>query len=214
VAVSRTKSKKRPPAVKANPGRTTPAADLPPGLVWPQPRAKTPTVEAPAVKLPAAKRPLRTAAAKASAAAPVVKVPTGKPVAAKVPPGKTAGKLPAGKAVAAKVPAEAEPEDLPGWAVKTLEKVLTVTYWLDPGEQGDPFSATIYFSSRRAEVTGKPRPGDTFSHEETVDGILPGSGPVAITAEIHGVNPGQWGGDRAAGHAAGSRPSPAVPAAR
>jgi phosphatidylglycerol---prolipoprotein diacylglyceryl transferase len=77
--------------------------------------------------------------------------------------------------------------------VKTLEKVLTVTYWLDPGEQGDPFSATIYFSGRRAEVTGKPRPGDTFSHEETVDGILPGSGPVAITVEIHGVNPGQWG---------------------
>jgi hypothetical protein len=67
-----------------------------------------------------------------------------------------------------------------------------VTYWLDPGEHGGPFSATIYFSGRRAGVTGKPRSGDTFSQEETVEGIVPGSGPVAITAEVRGVNSGEW----------------------
>jgi phosphatidylglycerol---prolipoprotein diacylglyceryl transferase len=89
-------------------------------------------------------------------------------------------------------PPAGTPDDLPGWAAKATEELLTLTYWLDPGEQGDPLSATIRFSGRRAEVTGKPQPGDTFAREETVEGIIPGSGPVAITAEVRGINPGQW----------------------
>jgi phosphatidylglycerol---prolipoprotein diacylglyceryl transferase len=128
------------------------------------------------------------------------------------PPGAPAGtSLPAGlaparrqaRAVAAPGPATktaatktaaaaAETDELPVWAAKAAEKLLTVTYWLDAGEQGDPFSATIYFSGKRNEVSGKPKPGDSFSQEETVEGIMPGSGPVAITAEVRGVNPGDW----------------------
>jgi phosphatidylglycerol---prolipoprotein diacylglyceryl transferase len=84
------------------------------------------------------------------------------------------------------------PDSGPGWAAKALAEMLTVTYWLDPGAHGDPFSAMVHFSGRRAEATGKPQPGDTFSQEETVEGIVPGSGPVAITAEVHGINPGEW----------------------
>jgi phosphatidylglycerol---prolipoprotein diacylglyceryl transferase len=100
---------------------------------------------------------------------------------------------PAAKTAAAKTAAADEAaDDLPVWAAKAAEKLLTVTYWLDPGEQGDPFSATIYFSGKRTEVSGKPKPGDSFSQEETVEGIVPGSGPVAITAEVRGVNPGDW----------------------
>jgi phosphatidylglycerol:prolipoprotein diacylglycerol transferase len=83
-------------------------------------------------------------------------------------------------------------DDVPKWAAKAVEELLTPTYWLDPGETGDPFSATIRFSGRRTDVTGKPQPRDSFSQEETVDGIIPGSGPVAITAEVRGINPGQW----------------------
>ena len=83
-------------------------------------------------------------------------------------------------------------DDVPEWAAKAVEELLTPTYWLDPGETGDPFSATIRFSGRRTDVTGKPQPRDSFWQEETVDGIIPGSGPVAITAEVRGVNPGQW----------------------
>ena len=83
-------------------------------------------------------------------------------------------------------------DGLPGWAAKAVEELLTVTYWLDPGEQGDPFTATIRFSGRRAGVTRKPQPGDTFWQEETVEGIVPGSGPVAVTAEVRGVNSGEW----------------------
>ena len=81
---------------------------------------------------------------------------------------------------------------MPGWAAKALQEVLTVTYWLDPGQHGDPFSATICFSGRRARVTGRPRPRDAFSQEETFHGIVPGSGPVALTAEVRGIHPGQW----------------------
>jgi phosphatidylglycerol---prolipoprotein diacylglyceryl transferase len=83
-------------------------------------------------------------------------------------------------------------DDVPKWAAKAVEELLTPTYWLDPGEAGDPFSATIRFSGRRTDVTGKPQPRDSFWQEETVDGIIPGSGPVAVTAEVRGVNPGQW----------------------
>jgi len=106
--------------------------------------------------------------------------PRARPAAAKAAP-----------AAPAAAPAEA-PDDLPAWAAKAAEKLLTVTYWLDPGERGDPFSATIYFSGKRTEVSGKPKPGDSFSQEETVEGIVPGSGPVAVTAEVRGVNLGDW----------------------
>jgi phosphatidylglycerol---prolipoprotein diacylglyceryl transferase len=83
-------------------------------------------------------------------------------------------------------------DDMPEWAAKAVEQLLTPTYWLDPGEGGEPFSATVRFSGRRTDVTGKPQPRDSFAQEETVDGIIPGSGPVAITAEVRGINPGDW----------------------
>jgi phosphatidylglycerol---prolipoprotein diacylglyceryl transferase len=83
-------------------------------------------------------------------------------------------------------------DDVPKWAAKAVEELLTPTYWLDPGEDGEPFSATIRFSGRRTDVTGKPQPRDSFVKEETVDGIIPGSGPVAITAEVRDINPGDW----------------------
>ena len=104
------------------------------------------------------------------------------------------------EAEAEPTPAADEPEttpddsadDVPKWAAKAVEELLTPTYWLDPGESGEPFSATIRFSGRRTDVTGKPQPRDSFWQEETVDGITPGSGPVAITAEVRGISPGDW----------------------
>ena len=73
--------------------------------------------------------------------------------------------------------------------------MLHVTYWLDPGEDGEDgerLTATVRFTGQRTDVTGKPGPGDTFTQEETYQGIVPGSGPVAVTAEVRGVNPGTW----------------------
>jgi len=110
----------------------------------------------------------------------------------------SARSAPAATALAASAPAEPETppadptDDMPKWAAKAVEELLTPTYWLDPGESGEPFSATIRFSGRRTDVTGKPEPRDSFWQEETVDGIIPGSGPVAVTAEVRGINPGDW----------------------
>jgi phosphatidylglycerol:prolipoprotein diacylglycerol transferase len=115
-------------------------------------------------------------------------VPAGLAPARPREPASATAAAPARTAEAAPAP-EAEQAD---WMAKAVEKVLTVTYWLDPGQDGEPFSATISFSGRRAGLAGKPGPGDTFAWEETVDGILPGSGPVAITAEVRGISPGDW----------------------
>jgi len=86
----------------------------------------------------------------------------------------------------------AEDEDVPRWAAKALEQLLHVTYWLDPGQDGDSFTAAVQFTGQRTDVQGKPGPADTFIQEETYSGIVPGSGPVAVTAEVRGINPGTW----------------------
>jgi phosphatidylglycerol---prolipoprotein diacylglyceryl transferase len=106
-------------------------------------------------------------------------------------------------------------EDVPRWAAKALEQLLHVTHWLDPGQDGDSFMATVRFSGQRTDVDGKARPGDTFTREETYNGIVPGSGPVAVTAEVRGINPGTWAVTArtvtlatTAGTAAPSRPAP------
>jgi phosphatidylglycerol---prolipoprotein diacylglyceryl transferase len=67
-----------------------------------------------------------------------------------------------------------------------------VTCWLDPGTDGEPFGATVSFTGYRTGVEGKHGPGDTFARRETVEPIVPGSGPVAISTEVRGINPGTW----------------------
>jgi len=83
-----------------------------------------------------------------------------------------------------------------GWAERLeqqlLQEVLTATYWFDSEERGKPYSVSIRFAGRRLGVVGKPQPRDHFVQVETGDGILPGSGPVAITTWVYGVNPGEW----------------------
>ena len=93
---------------------------------------------------------------------------------------------------ALRVVAAEEPDQLPGWAERALQEVLTPTFWLDPGPGGEPYRATIWFSGRREGVSGKPKPGDTFTREVTVEEIVPGSGPVAVTAEVRDISPGGW----------------------
>jgi phosphatidylglycerol:prolipoprotein diacylglycerol transferase len=80
----------------------------------------------------------------------------------------------------------------PTWAERVLQEVLTPTFWFDPGQDGGPYRATIWFSGRREGLSGKPKPGDTFTREVTAEGITPGSGPVAVTAEVRDISPGEW----------------------
>jgi phosphatidylglycerol---prolipoprotein diacylglyceryl transferase len=124
----------------------------------------------------------------------------------KAAPGKTAdakaGHATAAEAKAAGAAAGGGTDDeVPRWAAKALEQLLHVSCWLDPGEDGEDgdasadgerLTATVRFTGQRTDVTGKPGPGDTFTQEETYQGIVPGSGPVAVTAEVRGVNPGTW----------------------
>jgi phosphatidylglycerol---prolipoprotein diacylglyceryl transferase len=113
---------------------------------------------------------------------PVAEAPSPKEKAA-------ADKAPADKA------ADSEPdddEDVPEWAAQALEQMLHVICWLDPGETGERYTATVRFTGQRTGVTGRPGPADTFTQDETFAGIMPGSGPVALTAEVHGINKGTW----------------------
>lgn len=71
-------------------------------------------------------------------------------------------------------------------------EALVVSHWFDPGQTGEPYAATIRLTGRRSEVSGKPRPGDSFEHEEKIDHVLPGSGPVSISSWIYGLPPGEW----------------------
>jgi len=145
--------------------------------------------------------PARARPARSTAARPAKPAPEQPPAPAPARSARSTAARSRGTAEAEQAPAAAaEPDtppasdadDMPGWAAKAVEELLTPTYWLDPGEAGEPFSATVRFSGRRTDVTGKPQPRDSFWQEETVDGIIPGSGPVAITAEVRGINAGEW----------------------
>lgn len=69
---------------------------------------------------------------------------------------------------------------------------LTTSFWFDSGPAGPPYSIRVRFSGRRLGITGRAQPQDTFLKEETIDGIVPGSGPVSITTRVAGINPGEW----------------------
>ena len=71
-------------------------------------------------------------------------------------------------------------------------EALVVSHWFDSGEAGSPYPATIRLSGRRTDVQGYLRPADTFTHEETIDRVVPGTGPVSISSWIYGLQPGEW----------------------
>lgn len=69
---------------------------------------------------------------------------------------------------------------------------LCVTHWFESGTDGAPYSAFVRFSGTRVGSGGRPRAGDSFVKEETVNGIVPGSGPVSVTTWVSGITPGEW----------------------
>lgn len=71
-------------------------------------------------------------------------------------------------------------------------EALVVTHWFDSGESGEPYSATVRLTGRRARTSGKPSVKDTFTQEETVNGVIPGTGPVSLTSWVYGLDPGDW----------------------
>jgi phosphatidylglycerol---prolipoprotein diacylglyceryl transferase len=71
-------------------------------------------------------------------------------------------------------------------------QALGLTYWFDPAAEGPPYRVTIRFAGRRLGVKGKPGPRDRFSVLESVDHVVPGSGPIAVTTRVFDVAPGRW----------------------
>ena len=71
-------------------------------------------------------------------------------------------------------------------------EALVVSYCFDLGEPGEPHSASVRLTGRRAGVQGLRSPHDEFAQEDKIDGIVPGTGPVSVTSWIYGLNPGEW----------------------
>jgi phosphatidylglycerol:prolipoprotein diacylglycerol transferase len=74
-------------------------------------------------------------------------------------------------------------------------QALVVSSWFDSGEGDEPYGATLRFTGRRLAASGRPQQGDTFVRDETIDGVVPGTGPVSVTTWVYGVNPGDWNVD-------------------
>jgi len=188
-------------------GQNSPPGLAPAGVAGQSLPAGLAPAKAPGQNMPPGLAPARAAGQNPPAGLAPAKAAGQNPPAGLVPAKATAARPAAAASGRSRGTAEAAPpetvepdtppvsnadDDVPKWAAKAVEELLTPTYWLDPGESGEPFSATVRFSGRRTDVTGKLQPRDSFWQEETVDGIIPGSGPVAITAEVRGINPGEW----------------------
>src|SRR5216684_8261972 len=72
------------------------------------------------------------------------------------------------------------------------QQILAVTYWFDPAPHPWPHPVTVRFSGRRVDVKGRLSPGDRFVQDETIEEVIPGSGPISLTARVRGINAGSW----------------------
>ncbi len=61
--------------------------------------------------------------------------------------------------------------------------------WFDPGREGEPFDATVRFTARRIGAGAR----EVVVRDETLEGIVPGSGPITITSWMDNVGEGEWG---------------------
>ena len=58
------------------------------------------------------------------------------------------------------------------------QQILAVTYWFDPAPHPGSCPVTVRFSGRRIDVKGRLKPGDRFAQDETIEEVVPGSGPL------------------------------------
>ncbi len=100
-------------------------------------------------------------------------------------------KTPAPTAVATK-PTEPASTGFTALLESAAKEILPVTYWFEPAPNPEPYPVTIRFSGRRTDVEGRPQARDQFLHDETIEKVIPGSGPISLTAKIHDINPGTW----------------------
>ena len=75
---------------------------------------------------------------------------------------------------------------------RAAQEILVVTYWFGPAPSAGPYPVTIRFSGRRVDAKGRLSARDRFVHDETIERVVPGSGPVSLTARVRDINPGEW----------------------
>lgn len=100
-------------------------------------------------------------------------------------------------------------------------EALVATFSFDSGDEGEPYDAMVRLTGRRVGVTGIPRASDSFSQDETIEGVIPGTGPVSLTAWVYGLRTGEWTvdarlirGARTGGTLRGVRPGSSLPVQR
>ena len=105
----------------------------------------------------------------------------------------SAAAIPASQRLAA--PPSARPVAASQSAEAVEPEALVVTYSFDPGDVGEPYDATLRLSGRRMGISGVPRAGDSLTQDEKIEGVVPGTGPVSISAWAYGLQPGEWAVD-------------------
>jgi len=75
---------------------------------------------------------------------------------------------------------------------RATQEILAVTYWFDPAPRREPYPVTVRFSGRRIDVKGRHSSRDRFVQDETIEQVVPGSGPISLTARVRDINPGEW----------------------
>lgn len=81
---------------------------------------------------------------------------------------------------------------LQSFVERNAPPVVGVTYWFNPPSSPAIQTATIRLTGERLGRTGPPRGGDKFTHEETINGIVGGGGPVAVTMKVRDITSGDW----------------------
>lgn len=78
----------------------------------------------------------------------------------------------------------------------TIEEVepqlLGFTYWFEVAEVGELYPVQIRFTGHRLDAKGKPSTGDRFTVTESIEAVVPGSGPIALTTRVRDLTPGDW----------------------
>jgi phosphatidylglycerol---prolipoprotein diacylglyceryl transferase len=99
---------------------------------------------------------------------------------------------PAPAAAASPTSTSAQSDGLAATMERAAAPILAVTHWFEPGERAEPFPVTVRFVGQRLGVEGRPVRGDAFTHDETIFQVVPGTGPIALTAKVRDINPGEW----------------------
>ena len=72
------------------------------------------------------------------------------------------------------------------------QEILAVTYWFDPAPYAGSSPVTVRFSGHRVDVKGRIEAKDRFVQDETIEQVVPGSGPISLTTRVRDINPGEW----------------------